>query len=142
MPERRSGSSVVSVLESMKLFFDLEGFVFVAGLDQQVIERAIEIKYADAHERPKGAGDQDRTGSSDSQRPADAAGAITGRDYIKKIFQVPFGLPDIDRSLLRELVENLVEGTRLTAPQRHELTGRILGTSTSSRTKRASTRAR
>ena len=68
----------------------------------------------------------DRTGSSDSQRPADAAGAITGRDYVKKIFQVPFGLPDIDRSLLRELVENLVEGTRLTAPQRHELTGRIL----------------
>jgi hypothetical protein len=33
------------VLESMKLFFDLEGFVFVVGLDQSVIERAIELKY-------------------------------------------------------------------------------------------------
>ena len=36
--------SALEVLESMKLFFDLEGFVFVVGLDQTVIERSIELK--------------------------------------------------------------------------------------------------
>jgi hypothetical protein len=118
--------NALSVLESMKLFFDHEGFVFVAGLDQQVIERAIEIKYADPRERASADGDQSRAGSPDSERRPDAAGTITGRDYVKKIFQVPFGMPEIDRSMLRELVETLVRGTSLAAPQRHELTGRIL----------------
>ncbi len=122
--------NALSVLESMKLFFDLEGFVFVAGLDQQVIERAIEIKYANPYDRPTAEAvateDEDRAGSSAAQHPLSGAGVITGRDYVKKIFQVPFGLPAIDRSLLHQLVEHLVEGSSLASPQRRDLTGRIL----------------
>lgn len=137
--------NALSVLESMKLFFDLEGFVFVAGLDQRVIERAIEIKYADPRERAGAeavsAEDDVRGGPADT--PASAGGGtITGRDYVKKIFQVPFGLPAIDRSLLAELVEHLVEGTTLAAPQRRDLMGRILDHLTTSRTRRGSTHAR
>jgi hypothetical protein len=37
--------NALDVLESMKLFFDMEGFVFVAGLDQSVVERAVALKY-------------------------------------------------------------------------------------------------
>jgi hypothetical protein len=40
---------------------------------------------------------------------------------------VPFGLPPIDRSLLGQLIDQLIEGTRLEPPQRRELKGRILG---------------
>ena len=36
--------SALQVLESMKLFFDLEGFVFVVGLDQEVVEHVIDLK--------------------------------------------------------------------------------------------------
>lgn len=120
--------NALTVLESMKLFFDLDGFVFVAGLDQQVIERAIELRYADPRETrtdgksPNGAAADrfpDRTSASPS-------GVITGRDYIKKIFQVPFGLPPVDRSELEELVSRLVEARGLYAAQKRELTGRIL----------------
>ena len=122
--------NALSVLDSMKVFFDLEGFVFVAGLDQQVIERAIEIKYADPHDsagvEAGAAEEESRAGSSDAQRRASDAGTITGRDYVKKIFQVPFGLPAIDRSLLGQLVEHLVEATSLAAPQRRDFKGRIL----------------
>jgi predicted KAP-like P-loop ATPase len=37
--------SALQVLESMKLFFDLEGFVFVVGLDHEVVEHTIDAKY-------------------------------------------------------------------------------------------------
>jgi KAP family P-loop domain len=122
--------NALAVLESMKLFFDLEGFVFVAGLDQQVIERAIELRYADPRE---GAADEPRASANGAtadrppgQGPAPSAGSVSGRDYIKKIFQVPFGLPAVDRSLLEELVSKLVEARRLEPAQKRDLTGRIL----------------
>jgi len=35
----------LQVLESMKLFFDLSGFIFVAGLDQRVVEWLIDTRY-------------------------------------------------------------------------------------------------
>ena len=63
-------ANALQVLESMKLFFDLEGFVFVVGLDQTIIERAIEAKYSD--ERPtEGNGVAARSGSKRS--PIDGA---------------------------------------------------------------------
>jgi KAP-like P-loop domain-containing protein len=120
--------NALAVLESMKLFFDLEGFVFVAGLDQQVIERAIELRYADPRDRPAESSSngttEDRKGG---QTSASSAPVISGRDYIKKIFQVPFGLPPVDRSELNDLVSRLVTDPGLDASQKTELTGRILG---------------
>jgi hypothetical protein len=121
--------NALAVLESMKLFFDLEGFVFVAGLDQQVIERAIELRYADPRERAPNEPRATANGAAadrPGQERAAAAGHISGRDYIKKIFQVPFGLPTVDRSQLEELVSKLVEAPRLDSAQKRDLTGRIL----------------
>jgi hypothetical protein len=83
-------ASALQVLESMKLFFDLTGFVFVVGLDRQVVEGAIEAKYGEGH----GAG-----------RPADPP--IKGTDYIKKIFQVPFTLPPVSPRQLDELLRSI-----------------------------------
>jgi KAP family P-loop domain len=83
-------TSALQVLESMKLFFDLSGFVFVVGLDRQVVEGAIEAKYGEGH----GAG-----------RPADPP--IKGTDYIKKIFQVPFTLPSVSPRQLNELLRSI-----------------------------------
>jgi hypothetical protein len=83
-------ANALQVLESMKLFFDLTGFVFVVGLDRQVVEGAIEAKYGEGH----GAG-----------RPADPP--IKGTDYIKKIFQVPFTLPSVSLHQLDELLGSI-----------------------------------
>lgn len=38
-------AGVLEVLESMKLFFDLEGFIFVVGLDREVVEHCIDARY-------------------------------------------------------------------------------------------------
>jgi hypothetical protein len=119
--------NALTVLESMKLFFDLEDFVFVAGLDQQVIERAIELRYADPREPPaEPPRNRAKADRSAGQTAAPKAGVITGRDYIKKIFQVPFGLPPVDRGELDDLVSRLVEARGLYAAQKKDLTGRIL----------------
>lgn len=53
--DRCMAANALEILESMKLFFDMEGFVFVVGLDQAVIERAVTARYQqtiDAEGRP------------------------------------------------------------------------------------------
>ena len=60
--------TALSLLESMNVLFAVPGCVFVAALDQEVVQTAITIKYG-----------------ADSE--------ISAADYIKKIFQVPFTLP-------------------------------------------------
>jgi len=84
--------NALQVLESMKLFFDLEGFVFVVGLDQDVIESAVEARYA----------------------PGDRPSPISGHAYIEKLFQVPFRLPEISGSRdLYELLGAVTQGANL-----------------------------
>jgi hypothetical protein len=90
--------NALEVLESMKLFFDIEGFVFVAGLDQSVVDRAVAFKYR-------------RTGDP-------AAAPIEGTAYIKKIFQLPFGLPRIGTEQLQDYLLTLVDGADVPAEQR------------------------
>jgi hypothetical protein len=95
----------LEVLESMKLFFDLEGFVFVVGLDQRVIERAVQLKYP-------------------LPPPEGSAGPETyigGAEYVKKIFQVQFTAPRIDRSQLEDFLAAIAEGELLPPAQREDL---------------------
>jgi hypothetical protein len=61
-------ASALEILESMKLLFGVEGCVFVVALDEEIVEKAVAAKYG-------------------------AAAEVTGAEYIKKIFQVPFTLP-------------------------------------------------
>lgn len=89
--------NALDVLESMKLFFDMDGFVFVVGLDQSVVERAVGLKYPSA----------DSTGVP-----------IEGTAYVKKVFQVPFGLPRIGTDQLREYLEILIDNADVPPEQR------------------------
>jgi len=82
--------AALDVLEAMKLFFDLPGFVFIVGLDQQVIERSIDLKYRATLDGTSG-GIEKRF-------------QIRGADYIKKIFQVPYAVAPV---ALRQLDEFL-----------------------------------
>jgi exonuclease VII small subunit len=120
-------ANALQVLESMKLFFDLAGFVFVVGLDQSVIERAIEAKYESGAppqmlhviERPPANQDVSTAPATRTAPATDRLPAISGADYVKKIFQVPFALPRIGTASLRELVDALSE--TLSPPQRADL---------------------
>ena len=84
-------ANALDVLESMKLFFDVEGFVFIVGLDHAIAELAVLHKYAEQDARLI-----QRNGAGAAEAP------VTGTDYIKKIFQVPFTLPRIGTDQLQE----------------------------------------
>lgn len=93
-------SNALQVLESMKLFFDMEGFVFVVGLDQTVVERAVAQKY---------------------QLPGDAEGtSLTSVNYLKKIFQVPFALPRVSTSQLDEYLNGIATSAALVPAQQDD----------------------
>jgi predicted ATPase len=101
--------SALQVLESMKLFFDLPGFVFVVGLDQRVVEYVIDVKYA----RPaEGTDNQPRS-------------RVTGAEYIKKIFQVPYRLAPVSIGELDKFLEAAYREADLSPDQRAELTGSV-----------------
>jgi len=83
--------SALQVLESMKLFFDLEGFVFVVGLDQDVVEHVIDLKYGPSRATTSG----DRL----------TASRVSGAEYVKKIFQLPYRLAPVARDQLEEFLD-------------------------------------
>jgi hypothetical protein len=72
-------ASALEVLESMKLLFGERGCVFVVALDDTIVQEAVDVKYG-----------------------ADAK--VSGAEYVKKIFQVPFNLP---RTSIGQLPEYL-----------------------------------
>jgi hypothetical protein len=100
--------SALQVLESMKLFFDLEGFVFVVGLDREVVESIIDAKYVRQSQiGPAGGGE-------DGYR-------VRGSDYVKKIFQVPFSLRPVASSELDPFLRSVYKDADLGEEQRQHL---------------------
>lgn len=90
-------SNALDLLESMKLFFDVEGCVFVVGLDQTIAERAVALKYVSA--------------ARDTEQP------VSGTDYLKKIFQVPFALPRISTDQLQDYLDTVSQNAGLAGAQ-------------------------
>ena len=75
----------IEILEVIKLFLDVPRCVFVIGVEREVIERGIEVRYK----------------SGEQGIP------ISGKDYIEKIIQVPFTLPPIREADMMGFIESL-----------------------------------
>lgn len=85
----------IEVLEAIKLFLDVEGCIFVLGLDHDVITRGIEVKYRDfVIEEHDGAAQRRRL-------------LVKGAAYLEKIIQLPFRLPPIESTAIQGYVEEL-----------------------------------
>ncbi|MEA1965734.1 MAG: HEAT repeat domain-containing protein [Euryarchaeota archaeon] len=74
----------IEILEVIKLFLDVPKCIFVIGVEKDVIERGIEVRYKSKDQKP-----------------------ISGQDYIEKIIQVPFTLPPIREEDMSAFIENL-----------------------------------
>jgi hypothetical protein len=102
LPER-----ALTVLESMKLFFDIPGFIFIVGLDERVVQSAVRTKLAI---QPDGERDRDRQ---------------IEREYLNKMFQVPFTLPEMEAGQLKDLLKWLEDNGHLGAVQKQDLRKRV-----------------
>jgi energy-coupling factor transporter ATP-binding protein EcfA2 len=90
--------NALDVLESMKLFFDEKGCVFVVGLDREIAAKAVEAAYGAAGEP-----------------------GVSGDEYVKKIFQVPFNLPKVSDELLPEYLNLIRDNSELGDDQRDDI---------------------
>ena len=74
---------LVQVLESIKMFLDIDGFIFILGISYHKLSELISKYYKDYD--------------------------YEGKEYLKKIIQVPIFLPVWDEILIKELISNLIE---------------------------------
>jgi Cdc6-like AAA superfamily ATPase len=80
--DRCSPTKALEVLESIKLFLDIEGIVFVIGLSHKTVTHLITQAYK-------------MTG-------------IKGDDYIKKIIQIPIKIPSWTKESIIDLIDNTI----------------------------------
>src|SRR3972149_12102062 len=80
--DRCSPNKALEILESIQLFLDIEGFVFVIGLSHKTVRQltANECK----------------------------ATGIRGEDYIKKIIQIPIRIPSWSKESIIDLINNSI----------------------------------
>ncbi len=110
--------NALQVLESMKLFFDLDGFVFVVGLDDNIIEYAVQKKYPNRARAPA---------EANPERAMGEARPITGREYIKKVFQLPYRLKPVSVQDLRHFIQAASQEAGLSPEQRQDLRSTVEG---------------
>jgi KAP family P-loop domain len=99
--------NALDVLESMKLFFDVEGCVFVVGLDGEIAEKAVAVKYRSI-------------AGEGTIEPG-----ISGSDYVKKMFQVPFTLPSITASQLQGYLDTIEQDSGFGVAQLEDFTDHV-----------------
>lgn len=111
--------NALQVLEAMKLFFDLRGFIFVVGLDEDIVDRAIRAKFA--------AENDPATAQTTGPKPADTPQLPQriGREYVKKIFQIPYSIPPMLPRQLDDLLASMYQEASLDQAQLDDLTKRV-----------------
>jgi hypothetical protein len=87
-------NKAIEVLEAIKLFMDVPGYIFVLGLDRDMIARSIETRYRERF-----------------PIDADRSLAFDGSKYLEKIIQVPFRIPPIEPEVMEEFVGNMMPET-------------------------------
>jgi tetratricopeptide (TPR) repeat protein len=83
--DRCRPEKALEVLESIKSFFDIEGIIYVIGMNDASIDALIEKKYGE-----------------------NARKKIKGSDYMKKIVQLPFQIPDWSESDILNFVNSII----------------------------------
>jgi hypothetical protein len=101
----------VETLESIKLFLDVEGCVFVLAIDDEVVERGIAHRYRDYLDVTDRAAESiDHSLNADLYRDYlnryanNRQPPITGSEYLEKIVQLPIRLPRFSRQQATELL--------------------------------------
>ena len=80
--DRCSPNKALEILESIKLFLDMDGFTFIIGLSHKTVTRLISHEYN--------------------------ATGVRGEDYIKKIIQIPIKIPQWPEENIIDLIKNKI----------------------------------
>jgi hypothetical protein len=86
--DRCQPDQIVALLEAIKLFLDLKHCFFIIALDEEVIHRAIQIKYNEFH-------------FSEERKNQ------IGREYLEKMIQLPLYLYPLSEGEMKEYLDGL-----------------------------------
>lgn len=86
----------VEILEAIKLFLDIEGYLFIIGVDREVVKKGISYRYRFFEHR--------------EEKEKDNL-IISPDDYLDKMIQLPLELPAIEHGRKITFIENLVGGS-------------------------------
>ena len=86
--DRCTPGGALEILESIKTFFDMEGIVYVIGMDPTTIDPIIQVKYGE-HSK------------------------VSGLDYMQKIVQLPFQIPIWSDEDLGRTIKEIAKETKL-----------------------------
>jgi hypothetical protein len=81
--DRCSPKKTLEVLESIKIFLGMEGFIYVIGMSHDVVTKLIDLEYKES--------------------------GVKGEHYIKKIIQIPITLPQWNNQDIINLVKDFVK---------------------------------
>jgi hypothetical protein len=87
--------AAVGTLEALKLFLDIPGCVFILGMDRRVVEQGIRSRYH-----------QPVAAASANSSAVNPELYIDASQYLDKIIQIPFMLPPLANSQIRNLIES------------------------------------
>jgi predicted KAP-like P-loop ATPase len=91
--DRCMPDKAVELLEAIKLFLDIEGYLFVMGVDRDVVKKGISYRYRFfEHKEEKEKEDL----------------IISPEDYLDKMIQLPLELPPIESGRKRRFIESLM----------------------------------
>jgi len=112
----------VEVLEAIKLFLDVPGCIFILGIDRDVVERGIRLRYGELGGMGNREGVQLQVDRETVERGTTGAAkyraflqelytddedVIDGERYLEKIVQIPFVLPPISPQAMGSFVAQL-----------------------------------
>ena len=86
--DRCTPEGALEILESIKTFFDIEGIIYVIGMDPATIDPIIQVKYGENSK-------------------------ISGLDYMQKIVQLPFQIPVWSDKDLGRTIKEIANETEL-----------------------------
>lgn len=83
----------VEILEAIKLFLDIEGYLFILGVDREVVKKGISYRYRFFEHR--------------EEKEKDNL-IISPEDYLDKMIQLPLELPAVEHGRKRRFIEALL----------------------------------
>ncbi|MFQ5330377.1 MAG: P-loop NTPase fold protein [Thermodesulfobacteriota bacterium] len=84
----------VELLEAIKLFLDIEGYLFLLGVDREVVKKGISYHYRFFEHR---------------EEKEEEGLIISPEDYLDKMIQLPLELPAIEPGRKRRFIESLMD---------------------------------
>lgn len=85
--DRCSPKKALEVFESIKVFLDIEGFVFVIGLSHETVSKLISTEYKES--------------------------GVKGEHYIRKIIQIPINVPQWNNLDVKDIILNLLNRDKI-----------------------------